>query len=229
MEVKDDHSYTAGGLAAHNCQSFSIAGRREGLEGESGLIHEIFRLLRETREEDRPQWLIYENVKGMFSSNRGFDFLAILLEMDKYGYDTEWNLFNSKDFGVPQNRERVYTVGHSRRYRSAEVFPLERTDGTDNIQESPSVHQVGGVRGSNRDNPNQYRVYDKDGLAPCLNQMEGGGRQPHIITAANYPSGGERSRILDKGGISFALSATEYKQPVSTVVPLEILAPLRES
>lgn len=89
--------------------------------------------------------------------------------------------------------------------------------------------KLGGVRGSNRDNPNQYRVYDKDGLAPCLNQMEGGGRQPHIITAANYPSGGERSRILDREGISFALSATEYKQPVSAVVPLEILTPLRKN
>ena len=76
------------------CQSFSLAGKRAGLEGESGLIREIFRILRETGEEHRPEWLVYENVKGMFSSSRGFDYFAILSEMDELGYDVEWQLFN---------------------------------------------------------------------------------------------------------------------------------------
>lgn len=68
------------------CQDFSVAGHRKGLDGDrSSLVREIFRLLEETREEDRPEWLIYENVKGMLSSNRGFDFLAILLEMERGG------------------------------------------------------------------------------------------------------------------------------------------------
>ena len=65
------------------CQDFSIAGKRAGLDGDrSSLVREIFRLLGETREEDRPEWLLYENVKGMLSSNKVFDYLAILLEMD---------------------------------------------------------------------------------------------------------------------------------------------------
>ena len=67
------------------CQSFSVAGKREGLEGKSGLIREIFRILGEIPEEGRPEWLFYENVKGMLSSNKGFDFLAILLEMEQGG------------------------------------------------------------------------------------------------------------------------------------------------
>lgn len=67
------------------CQSFSIAGKREGLDGESGLVREVFRILRNIKEEDRPEWLIYENVKGMLSSTKGFDYLAILLEMDEGG------------------------------------------------------------------------------------------------------------------------------------------------
>ena len=94
------------------CQDFSVAGKRAGLAGDrSSLIREVFRILGEIREEDRPEWIIYENVKGMLSSNRGFDFLEILLAMDELGYDIEWQVFNSKDWGVPQNRERVYTVG----------------------------------------------------------------------------------------------------------------------
>lgn len=198
------------------CQSFSIAGNREGLDGKSGLISEIFRLLRETREEDRPEWLFYENVKGMFSSNKGFDFLAILSEMDRYGYDIEWQLLNSK-YWIPQNRERVYTIGHFRNGRSAKVLPIERANGENYFSK---VKQVGRVTGTNRDNPNQYRVYDPSGLCPTLNQMGGGGREPHIITVANYRSGGERSRILDQNGISNALSSTDYKQPISVMLSL---------
>lgn len=106
------------------CQSFSIAGLREGLDGKSGLISEIFRLLSELSEEDRPEWLIYENVKGMLSSNKGFDFLAILSEMDEYGYDAEWQTIDSRFFNVPQHRERVYTIGHSRRFGFRQILPV---------------------------------------------------------------------------------------------------------
>ena len=94
------------------CQDFSVAGKRAGLDGDrSSLIREIFRLLEEQEEQDRPEWLIYENVKGMLSSNRGLDYLSILSEMDRLGYDCEWQNINSKWF-VPQNRERIYTMAN---------------------------------------------------------------------------------------------------------------------
>ncbi|MCF2641173.1 DNA (cytosine-5-)-methyltransferase [Roseburia hominis] len=116
------------------CQDFSVAGKRAGLDGDrSSLVREVFRILWEIEEESRPEWLIYENVKGMFSSNRGFDYLEILLAMDELGYDCEWQLFNSKDWGVPQNRERVYTVGHLRRYGSRKIFPITGTDGENSV------------------------------------------------------------------------------------------------
>ena len=117
------------------CQSFSIAGQRRGLDGKSGLIREIFRLLEETREEDRPEWLFYENVKGMLSSTKGLDFLEILSEMDKLGYDAEWQLIDSQHFGVPQHRERVYTIGHSRRYGSREILPVGKCSEEIPVQE----------------------------------------------------------------------------------------------
>lgn len=110
------------------CQDFSIAGKRAGLSGDrSSLIQEIFRMLEERKEEDRPKWIIYENVKGMFSSNRGLDYLSIVLEMDRLGYDIEWQNINSKWF-VPQNRERIYTVGHLRRAGGRKVFPIRSSN-----------------------------------------------------------------------------------------------------
>ena len=126
------------------CQDFSVAGKRKGLDGDrSSLVREVFRVLSEIREEDRPEWLIYENVKGMLSSNRGWDFLAIILEMEQLGYDVEWQLFNSKNFGVPQNRERVYTIGHLRDRGRYQIFPLRKSNEEDSVRINPEV--IGGI------------------------------------------------------------------------------------
>lgn len=122
------------GVSEHPVKSFSVAGKRAGLDGDrSSLIREIFRLVRDKGEQDKPEWLIYENVKGMLSSNRGYDFLAILLEMESLGYDIEWFTFNSKYHGVPQNRERVYVVGHLRERGRCKVFPVKGTNGKDSV------------------------------------------------------------------------------------------------
>lgn len=116
------------------CQDFSIAGKRAGLAGErSSLIQEVFRILEELKEENKPEWLIYENVKGMFSSNRGLDYLSIVCEMDRLGYNIEWQNINSKWF-VPQNRERIYTIGHIRGNCGGKIFPITGTNGENSIQ-----------------------------------------------------------------------------------------------
>lgn len=194
------------------CQDFSIAGTRAGLEGDrSSLVKEVFRLVRETQEEYRPEWLLYENVKGMLSSNKGFDYLKILFEMASLGYDIEFQLLNSKYFGVPQNRERVFTIGHLRVRGSRKVFPIsgevnssdcqQFSDGTGiaycldtgygkgispryvNKGKRTQVIQIGNVISTaNRSNPNQGRVYDANGIAHCINKMEGGGREPMILS-----------------------------------------------
>lgn len=126
------------------CQDFSVAGNRAGLSGDrSSLVREVFRILNDIPEEDRPEWLIYENVRGMLSSNRGFDFLSILLELEMGGYDIEWQLLNSKLHGVPQNRERVYTIGHLRRKGTKKVFPLSATNGKDSVQHEQTREKWG--------------------------------------------------------------------------------------
>lgn len=126
------------------CQDFSIAGSRKGLDGDrSSLVREVFRIVGELKEEDRPQYLIYENVKGMLSSNKGWDFASILVEMEALGYDIEYQLLNSKEFGVPQNRERVFIIGHFGGRGGRKVFPIRETDGIYNSTgEDGEVHKI---------------------------------------------------------------------------------------
>lgn len=157
------------------CTNFSQAGLRTGLNGESSsLIREVFRLLGETTEAQRPEWLFYENVKGMFSTNKGFDYLAILSEMESLGYDPEWQLINSKYF-VPQNRERVYTLGHSRRFGSAKVFPLEGTNGEDRLE----ISVIGSTREPVGYGADRERVIGPDGIAPTIRSSDS--KEPYKV------------------------------------------------
>jgi DNA (cytosine-5)-methyltransferase 1 len=99
------------------CQSFSVAGRRKGFEGASGLFFEYIRAIK----EKRPAYFIWENVKGVLSCHGGRDFAAIINQMAEAGYSLWWQVLNAKDFGVPQNLERVFVVG-SRTRPAREVF-----------------------------------------------------------------------------------------------------------
>lgn len=187
------------------CQDISIAGKQLGFSGRrSSLFFSVTGLIKDLEEESRPGVLFIENVKNLLSVNRGLDFAKLLIELDEIGYDAEWCLLNSKDFGVPQNRERVFIIGHLRGRGGRKVFPLGETDGihnesgenkekTDEIacclmagsndkwQGSYVVKQIGNcMPTATRDNPNQGRIYDPSGISPCLNKMDGEGREPLI-------------------------------------------------
>jgi DNA (cytosine-5)-methyltransferase 1 len=107
------------------CQDFSLAGRRKGMSGErSSLILEAIRLIKECR----PDFFIWENVKGTFSSNNRQDFAAILQAFTNIGgYRLEWQLLNTKWF-LPQNRERVYLVGYLGDGSRGQIFPIGESD-----------------------------------------------------------------------------------------------------
>lgn len=208
------------------CQDFSVAGQRAGLGGgRSSLVREVFRVLNEIEEENRPEWLVYENVKGMLSSNKGLDFLAIILELDELGYDVEWEIFNTKNFGVPQNRERVYTIGHLRSRGQRKVFPLKGAGGEDSICE---VKQIGQRNRPGRDNLNQYRVYDQTGIAPCLNKMDGGGREPHIpvMFGIDYNYGGKERDVSNTIISRYDDGVTKRTQD-GTAVAIPVITPDR--
>lgn len=200
------------------CQDFSIAGKRAGLDGDrSSLVREIFRLLEEQEEENRPEWIIYENVKGMFSSNRGLDYLSILSEMDRLWYDCEWQNINSKWF-VPQNRERIYTIGHLRRFGRAKILPVTGTDGEN------SIRQIGMMQ-SERKNPNAYRVYDKDGISLTLGTMQGGGREPSVrIKIIGEINSSQDGQIHDISGIVKCHSSGHNNSPK---IAIPVLTPDR--
>jgi DNA (cytosine-5)-methyltransferase 1 len=108
------------------CQDISICGKQGGIkQNRSGLFYRIIYLLEQTPEEKRPVFLLIENVKNLLSVNRGWDFARLLSEVDGVGYDAEWKVLNSKDFGVPQNRERVYIVGRFRKRCSSKILCLD--------------------------------------------------------------------------------------------------------
>jgi DNA (cytosine-5)-methyltransferase 1 len=107
------------------CQDFSLAGKRAGLEGKrSNLVMEAIRLITETK----PSVFIWENVKGSFSSNNGADFWAIIAAFANIGgYRLEWQLLNTSWF-LPQNRERIYLVGHFAGRSTGNIFPITEND-----------------------------------------------------------------------------------------------------
>ena len=107
------------------CQDISVAGKQLGFKGNrSSLFFRVMYLVGQLEEEKKPEWLFIENVKNLLSVNRGWDFARLLSALDEGGYDAEWEVLNSKDFGVPQNRERCFVIGHLRSRGGRTVFPL---------------------------------------------------------------------------------------------------------
>ena len=114
------------------CQAFSIAGHRRGFEDTRGtLFFEICRFASILR----PKYLFLENVRGLLNHDRGATFETIIRTLDGLGYDVEWQVLNSKNFGVPQNRERVFIIGHLRGECTRNVFPIGRN--TKQVDELP--------------------------------------------------------------------------------------------
>jgi len=172
------------------CQSFSIAGKRGGFDDTGGtMFFELARILR----AKQPRLFCFENVKGLLSHDKGNTFKTIISTLDELGYDLQWQVLNSKNHGVPQNRERVFIIGHLRGTRRPEVFPFTGSCGKDIVQLNQPTHS-------------NDRVYGTDGVSHTLNTMQGGNRQPFIQNPKmmNYKKDYENS---------VAITATSYKEP----------------
>lgn len=147
------------------CQAFSIAGARRGFEDTRGtLFFEIARFAAILK----PKHLFLENVKGLLNHDKGNTFETILSALDELGYDVEWQVLNSKDFGVPQNRERVFIIGHLRGDRGRKIFPIGGKD------EKSSAERLGINILGNTKNPNGTAqgtrdiVHDPEGIVGTL-------------------------------------------------------------
>lgn len=166
------------------CQAFSIAGNQLGFEDARGtLFYEIARAV----EQVKPRYLFLENVRNLLSHDKGKTFERMLKILDELGYDVEWQVLNSKNFGVPQNRERVFIVAHLRGERTYRVFPIRGKD--EKFNTDGEINQVGNIGKSDNfgGNPQVTRVYDINGISPTLNTMQGGGREPKIVVPVLTP------------------------------------------
>lgn len=153
------------------CQDISVAGKQAGFQGNrSSLFFRVMYLVGQLKEEDKPTYLFIENVKNLLSVNGGWDFARLLIEMEQQGYDAEWQVLNSKDFGVPQNRERCFIIGHLRGRSASKVFPIEGTDGKNSVQ--IIAHKNGYRRNT--------EVLGSDGITEDLDTGQGGGRGHHV-------------------------------------------------
>ena len=151
------------------CQAFSIAGHRRGFEDTRGtLFFEICRFASILR----PKYLFLENVRGLLNHDGGATFETIIRTLDGLGYDVEWQVLNSKNFGVPQNRERVFIIGHLRGQRTRNIFPLS---GESQSTSNQSVVKIGNVNPSGSGMNGE--VYQANGLAPTLTTNKGEGQK----------------------------------------------------
>lgn len=137
------------------CQDFSIAGKRQGLEGaRSSLAWEFIRGLR----IKKPRYFLWENVKGVMSSRSGWDFANLISAFSESGYALWWQVLNAKDFGVPQNRERIFVLGVRNGSPKEIFFKRENTekieivgttigDDCTRIGERDAVYSGGGADG----------------------------------------------------------------------------------
>lgn len=120
--------------AGFPCQSFSIAGRRRGFDDVRGtLFFEIARIA----SYKKPAYMLLENVPGLLSHDSGRTFATILNVLSELGYDVVWQVLNSKDFGVPQSRKRVYLICYLREKCTAEIFSFHGTNAKTPVQVLP--------------------------------------------------------------------------------------------
>lgn len=194
------------------CQDISVAGKQAGFQGNrSSLFFRVMYLVGQLKEEDKPTYLFIENVKNLLSVNGGWDFARLLIEMERQGYDAEWQVLNSKDFGVPQNRERCFIIGHLRGRSTSKVFPIEGTDGKNSV----SLNLFGCLNGRNSQ---RDRVYSDDGLAPTISTKPGGNTEPKvsILFDTSYIDQDGKARIYEN--ICPTLTSRDYKEPRSVGV-----------
>lgn len=164
------------------CQAFSIAGKRQGFNDTRGtLFFDIARIVK----TKRPKIVFLENVKGLLNHNKGETFKVIVQTLSELGYDVQWMVFNSKFFGVPQNRERVFIIGSIRGTARPEVLPFGEVGG--------EVKELEYAQKSDRE---IARVYSPTGVSPCLHLKSGGWQEPKILDCYNKKVHADRTPTL---------------------------------
>lgn len=168
------------------------------------MFFRVMYLIGQLKEEDKPTYLFIENVKNLLSVNGGWDFAQLLIAMEQAGYDAEWQVLNSKDFGVPQNRERCFIIGHLRGRSTAEVFPIERTN-----------------------KENSISIIGHYGITETLDTAQGGGMGHHVAIQCFIDLSYQKSELTNQARClqaRYNKGIANYKAEVSGVA-IPVLTP----
>lgn len=216
------------------CQAFSIAGKRRGFQDTRGtLFFEIARIL----EVKRPKLILLENVKGLLNHEKGQTFSTIIQTLEELGYDIQWMVLNSKFFGVPQNRERVFIIGSLRGYTRPEILPFgefnEETNGlqrpiTNTITRRYRQSETGGTYIiEDKQLPQGDRIYEPNGISPTIPTIIASrGRNPKNPSDRTTGSPTEQRLEPNSEGISNTLSSVQkdnmlFDGRIRRLTPLE--------
>jgi len=167
------------------CATFSVAGKRTGfsLEDTRGtLAFEMFRLAK----DKRIPYILFENVKGLLNHDAGRTFQIILGVLDELGYDCQWELLNSQNFGVPQHRERIFLIANLRGKPRPKVFPIGRTIAQNIIEDEKKESKVTIFkRGQGDFVGGEYREYQDEIVPTLMANMGTGGQNVPFVTGRN--------------------------------------------
>ena len=214
------------------CQDLSVAGRRAGLQAErSGLFFEFARLAGELRTD----WLLIENVPGLLSSNKGEDFETVLQTLSELGYALAWRVLDSRYFGVPQRRRRVYIIGHIRADCAAAVL-FEPEGGTGDTQAGGKEGKGTAPAVARSITRTSYKHYDEDTDTLITFQEDskvttgkgnaalgvGGSGHPYVCAPADSDG------VREATGVPRRLDP-QSQAPVTDVIAATIVARLRAS
>ncbi len=189
------------------CQAFSIAGKRRGFEDTRGtLFFEIARFASILR----PRYLFLENVKGLLNHEGGATFETILRALDELGYDVEWSCINSAAY-VPQNRERVFIIGHSREERTRKIFPFSGKN--ESVDSQHKINIVGSTKGVHQTSLGTREVvYGSDGIIGALTATDFKGPKQvalPVLTPDRIEKRQNGRRFKEEGEEMFTLTAQD--------------------
>ena len=206
------------------CQDISCAGRQRGFEhdGErtrSGLFFEALRII----EFLQPEYAICENVKALTSKKFTAEFQTVLNGLSEAGYNNYWEVLNAKDYGIPQNRERIFIISIRKDIDTGTfTFP----------EKQPLQLRVKDMLESEVDEKfyiNSDRAKKLIEKITATPEIVGGGIENRIKTIGHLGTGGQKGWVFNANGISRCLAATDYKDPtkiVETRTMIEITEPV---
>ena len=212
------------------CTDISVAGKMKGLDPDSGtrssLLWQNIRLLKKAKENNTlPKYIMFENVKNLVSKKFIDNFETLLQLLDETGFNPYWGVLNAKECGIPQNRERLFCLCIRKDIdKNTFYFPVPFDNGlrlkdfleevvdekyylsddkVEKFKKNFDIYNPKHTGGSFAGN-----VYDKRGLCPALSTMQGGGRQPHVLTGLVSNKGEKFEKQTD---FANTLLARDYK------------------